>query len=229
VRGDGVRVTFRADRSADGTLSGVSDALGRCHVRTGDVDQVLFGAAIDREAARLTFQQWTLRPAAEPRLPTDGGGSSSGTESALVGNPAPDIQLDLLDGKTFRLSETRGEVVVLDFWASWCGPCMQSMPAVEKVTSEVKARGVRLIAVNLQESPREVTAALRRLKLDLTVALDRDGSVAEKYGAEAIPQTVVIGRDGKVARLYVGGGPHVEGQLRGALEAVLGGEKPPGQ
>jgi peroxiredoxin len=103
------------------------------------------------------------------------------------------------------------------------------MPQVEKAVSGFKDRGVRLVAVNLQESPREIKAMLERHKLDLTVALDRDGAVAEKYGAHAIPQTVVIDRDGKVSRLYVGGGNHLGEQLRDALEALLPGEAPKGK
>ena len=85
---------------------------------------------------------------------------------------------------------------------------------------------MQLVAVNLQEAPKQITAMLERHKLDPTVALDRDGAVAEKYGANAIPQTVIIDRDGKVARLFVGGGPHLGDQLRDALKAVVKGEGP---
>ena len=85
---------------------------------------------------------------------------------------------------------------------------------------------MRLVAVNLQETAEQVTALLERQKLHVTVALDRDGVVADKYKAVAIPQTVIIGRDGNVARLFVGGGPHLEDQLKEAIKAVLGGDKP---
>jgi peroxiredoxin len=229
VRKDGIRVTFAADRVEDATLSGKSDVLGACRVRTGEVDQILFGAAIEQEAAKLAYQQWKLQYAPEPKVAQNDGGASSGTESAMVGKPAPDFQLELLDGKSFRLSEGKGHVVVLDFWATWCGPCLQAMPQVDKVTKEFKDKGVQLVAVNLQESPREIKAMLERHKLDMTVALDRDGAVAEKYGANAIPQTVVIDRDGKVSRLYVGGGPHLGEQLSDALQKLLDGETPKDQ
>ena len=85
---------------------------------------------------------------------------------------------------------------------------------------------MQLVAVNLQEAPKQITAMLERHKLSSTVALDRDGVVAEKYEANAIPQTVIIDRDGNVARLFVGGGPHFGDQLRDALKSVLKGEKP---
>src|SRR5690606_22351742 len=105
-------------------------------------------------------------------------GSSSdqlaGTESALVGQQAPDFQLELLDGTPFRLSEHQGRVVVLDFWATWCGPCVQSMPEVERVAGEFADRGVELIAVNLEEPASQITSMLERHKLNVTVALDQD-------------------------------------------------------
>ena len=78
-----------------------------------------------------------------------------------------------------------------------------------------------LVAVNLQETSEAVTEALQRLNLQPTVALDRNGTVAEQYAAVAIPQTVIIDGEGKVARLFVGGGRQYEQQLRDALQAVL--------
>ncbi|MGZ3487309.1 MAG: TlpA family protein disulfide reductase, partial [Isosphaeraceae bacterium] len=113
----------------------------------------------------------------------------------------------------------------------WCGPCLQAMPQVERVASEFRDRDVQLIAVNLQEAPQQITSMLERHKLHPAVALDRDGAVAEKYAANAIPQTVVIDRAGMVARLFVGGGPHLGDQLRDALDAVLKepGAKPTGK
>jgi len=228
VRTDGFRLTFVADRLAEKFLLGKSDVLGTCRVKLDEVDQLLFNSAIDESAAQLEYQQWKLRNAEEPKFAKDDGdastpGGASGTESALVGKPAPDFALDLLAGQKFHLADHKGQVVVLDFWATWCGPCLQAMPQVDRVTREFHDRGVQLVAVNLQESPKEITAMLARQKLNLTVALDRDGAVAEKYAATAIPQTVIIDRDGSVARLFIGGGSHFDDQLREALNAVVSG------
>jgi thiol-disulfide isomerase/thioredoxin len=221
---DGRRLTYFAQKLEGQILHGQSEVLGACRIGLDTVDQLLIGPAIDKSAATLVFHQWKLRPAPEP-LPTpeEGAdpGASEGLESVLVGKPAPPIELDFLDGKKFRLENYKNKVLVIDFWASWCGPCLQTMPQVEKVAAEFAEQGVKLVAINLEESPERVRATLERLKLDITVALDREGRVAERYGATSIPQTVVIDREGKVARLFVGGSPRFDGTLRQALKAVL--------
>ena len=230
VRNDGIRLTFHAEQLAGETLSGKSDVLGPCRVRLKEVDQLLIGQGIEKAAAHLLYQQWKLQDAPEPKVAQDDSGQSSGgrtpgTESALVGKPAPDFTLELLGGTKFHLAQNKGKVVILDFWATWCGPCLQAMPQVEHVAGEFRDRNVRLVAVNLQEEAKQISAMLERHKLKPEVALDRDGAVAEKYAANAIPQTVVIDRDGTIARLFVGGGPHLGDQLRDALNDVVKANK----
>ena len=222
---DGNRLTFVAEHLAGTILSGRSELLGVCRIDLQKIDQLLIGPAIEDNAAMLAFHQWRLKASVDPlaaREDGDGAGDGAeGQDSALVGKPAPDFELDLLDGKKFRLSEHKGKIIVLDFWASWCGPCLQVMPQVDKVADEFADRGVELVAVNLEETEDRIQAALDRLKLKMTVALDRNGRTAEKYGATSIPQTVIIDRNGKVVRLFVGGGARFGDQLRAALEAVL--------
>ena len=229
VRADGTRLTFVPDRSADATLYGASEVLGACRVELGQVDQLLIGGGVARAAPELAYQRWKLQQAPEPRFVNQDGGQGAatpGTESALVGQAAPDFELDLLGGDRFRLREHRGKTVVLDFWATWCGPCLQTMPQVHQVVREFAGRNVELLAVNLQDEPAAIAATLERLKLDMPVALDRDGVVAEKYAAVTIPQTVIIDPNGRVSRLFVGGGPQFAEQLRAALQDLLPGERP---
>jgi peroxiredoxin len=220
----GNRLTFVVERLERDILSGHSPVLGACRVNLAEVDQLLLGEAIEQSAATLAFHGWKLKPAPEP-LPTPEGdaGGGEGLESVLVGKPAPEIDLELLEGKRFRLADHKGKIVLLDFWASWCGPCLQTMPQVEKVAAQFADQGVELVTINLQETPERVRTALERLKLEFPVALDKDGRVAERYGATSIPQTVIVDREGKVARLFVGGSPRFDEQLRQALVSVLAG------
>jgi peroxiredoxin len=234
VRRDGNRMTFLAESCLGGVLSGKSDVLGTVRASSNDADLILFGTAIEQAAATLLYQTWRLQNAPEPTEPSADGGNNSGNsglESTLVGKPAPPFTLELLGGGKFDLARNKGKVVVLDFWATWCGPCMQSMPQVDRVVREFRERkqDVQLIAVNLQEPAGQIKPVLERHKLDLTVALDRDGIIADKYGATAIPQTVIVGRDGSVARLFVGSSPRFEEQFREALHAVVDGEKQDGK
>ncbi len=122
----------------------------------------------------------------------------------LKGKMAPDFTVALLDGGSLTLSEKRGEIVILDFWATWCGPCRIAMPVLDEVAKEFASEGVHLYGVNLEEDPERIRRYLEGQGLDVTVALDKDGSIGEMYQASAIPQTVIIGRDGKVAIVHVG-------------------------
>jgi thiol-disulfide isomerase/thioredoxin len=222
---NGNRLTFFATQVEASVLTGHSDILGSCRVNLTEVNELLVESAIDRAAATLAFHQWRLKPAIDPLEFQENGaaedGGMEGLESALVGKPAPEIDLELLDGKRIVLAKQTDKVLVLDFWASWCGPCLQAMPLVDQTVQEFAEQQVELISINLQETPDQVKAALERMGLKVAVALDRDGRVAERYGATAIPQTEIIGRDGKVARLFVGGGARFDEQLRVALQSVL--------
>jgi thiol-disulfide isomerase/thioredoxin len=159
----------------------------------------------------------------EPRAfagDADAGGEYADA-SELVGRPAPDFTVELLAGSKFRLSGQRGKVVVLDFWASWCAPCVKSLPELTALSGEFDPEKVRFVAVNIQETRDDAGQAAARLKLDVHVALDADGRVAARYGAVSIPYTVVVGPDGKLARAFAGYGPRWAEELKQAIRRVL--------
>jgi len=124
---------------------------------------------------------------------------------ALEGQPATDFTLETLaDAKPVRLSDLKGRVVLLDFWATWCGPCRRWLPIVAQASRDYAAKGLSVFAVNEQEPESKVKAYLDQQKLDLPVLMDRSGNVGSIYRASSIPLTVVVGRDGNVLRVLVG-------------------------
>jgi thiol-disulfide isomerase/thioredoxin len=228
---DGNRLTFVAEKTDPQAIAGTSDVLGACRVQLANIDQLLLGGSIEQSAAALPFHVWKLHPAPEPKFVlAEAKGAAqeraAGTESPLVGQAAFPFKLDLLEGGTFDLAQHKGQVVVLDFWATWCGPCLQAMPTTDAVVREFADRKVKLVAVNLEERPDQVKATLARHKLKVTVALDTDGAISQRYLVTAIPQTVVINRDGKIARLFVGDGQRTADALRKALQELCPPDAP---
>ncbi len=235
VRSDGVRLTFELaslDRGeGDGTsewLTGSSGVIGDCRAPIDEIDVLLLGNQIELAARDLSYQRWVMTPAPEPREDPQGGPGDGSEGSPLIGLAAPEVELPWARGEVvvendpFTVAGYRGKVLVLDFWASWCGPCVQAMPIVASLEEEFAEQGVEFVAVNLQESPAEVAAALDRMAIDPPVALDPDGVAAQRYQVTGIPRTVVIDREGIVSHVLVGGGDGFEERLREALSSVTG-------
>ncbi len=141
---------------------------------------------------------------------------SSPEHAAMEGQPAKDFTLEPLgDGPPVKLSSLKGKVVVLDFWATWCGPCRGWLPIVAKANRDYASKGLVVYAVNEREDATKVRAYLDKQKLDVPVLMDLSGTVGQMYRASSIPLTVVIGRDGAVFRVMLG--LHGEDDLRDVL------------
>ena len=218
---DGKRVTFRPQGVDGKFVEGEGVYLGECRFEIDQIDQLIFGVRIAAEVANFGYNRWKLRPAIEPLVAHGVADTIPGSDSPLVGKEAPEIGLPMLGGDEFRLSEHRGKIVVLNFWASWCAPCMTTMPLVEKAVRELESEHVEFVSINLEESTDQIQRSLERHNLDVKVLMDADGVVAARYEARAVPQIVIIGANGKVARLFVGGGTSVVEQLKDAIRALL--------
>ena len=144
-------------------------------------------------------------------------GQSASNDRDDTGKPATAFSLALLDGKGKKVSLAgqKGKVVVLDFWATWCGSCRRWMPIVAKLEKETAGKNVKFYAVNVREPAATVRAYVDAQKVAVPVLLDSDGMVGTAYGASSIPLTVVVGKDGKIVRTLVG--VHPEEDLRDAL------------
>lgn len=117
---------------------------------------------------------------------------------------APDFTLEDLSGKQTSLKSLRGKVVFLNFWATWCVPCRQEMPTMEKLHRELKGQGLEVVAVNFRESKTEVRKFFDELGLTFKALLDKDGKVSEEYGAWSIPLSYFINRNGEFVGKVIG-------------------------
>ncbi|MEN1681267.1 MAG: redoxin domain-containing protein [Planctomycetota bacterium] len=124
--------------------------------------------------------------------------------SPLLGLPAPDFELPTPTGETLALKDLRGKVVVLDFWATWCGPCMAAMPKLQALHEAQQDNGVIIIGVNQGDDADAVIETLKDKGLTFRQVMDDDQEVGSAYRAAAIPQTVVIGPNGVVQAVHVG-------------------------
>ena len=144
---------------------------------------------------------------------------SSETPSVEIGRPAPAFKLPDLKGQEISLDQYKGKVVMLDFWATWCGPCRMTMPLLEKLQKEYPNNMV-LLAINLEESRDTVRDYIRQQGLNSHVLLDEKGSLGEVYGTEAIPMQVLIDKEGIVRDIKTGFSPTMAGQLRAEIERL---------
>jgi len=143
----------------------------------------------------------------------------------LVGKKAPTSKLELLDGGTLDLAQHKGkEIVVLDFWATWCGPCVQALPTLIEVTDSFKEQGVRFYAVNQAEDVADIKQFLKLKKLSFPIALDPESAFGSDYHVQGIPQTVIIDASGKVQVVHVGFSPDMKQVLTQELRSLIDGK-----
>jgi len=142
--------------------------------------------------------------------------------SPREGFSAPDFSLDLLDGGQVTLSDLRGQVVMVNLWASWCPPCRAEMPAIERVYQEYQSQGLVVLAVNTTSQDTEAAAAafVAEYGLSFPIPLDRTGAVANRYQLQGLPSTYFIDRQG-VIRSVVVGGPMAESLIRSKVQDLL--------
>jgi len=143
-----------------------------------------------------------------------------GTGSAEMDKLAPPFVLANLNGEEISLDQYRGKIVMLDFWATWCGPCRMTMPVLENLQKEYRD-GLTLLAINIQEPPELVLPYVRKENIKSMVLLDQRGGVTTAYGANSIPMSVLIDRQGIIRHIQVGYGANMEAQLRAEINKLL--------
>jgi peroxiredoxin len=123
---------------------------------------------------------------------------------ALTPAPAPDFTLHSMDGANLRLQEQRGQVVMLNFWASWCGPCRVEMPRLNRLYQRYHGSGFQLLGVNVDDDVRNAAGVWSKLGLKFPVLLDTEKKVSRLYDLNTMPSTVLIDRDGRVRYVHLG-------------------------
>jgi thiol-disulfide isomerase/thioredoxin len=141
--------------------------------------------------------------------------------SAASPESAPDFTLKSASGANLKLSEFRGEVVLVNFWASWCGPCRQEMPLLSELHEQYRDLGFTVLGVNVEEDTRTARKLLEDAPVSFPVLFDSDSVVSREYDVVAMPSTILVDRNGKLRYLHKGYKPGLEAVYQQQVRDLL--------
>ena len=147
--------------------------------------------------------------------------ASSLASSGMEGQKAPDFALKSSTGENLRLSEYRGDVVMINFWATWCGPCRQEMPLLDELYNRYQRVGFNLLGVNIDDDSRRAMQMAEELGIDFPVLFDASKEVSRLYEVEAMPVTVLVDREGTVRYVHHGYKPGYEDKYLDQIRSLL--------
>ncbi len=147
--------------------------------------------------------------------------ATSLASSDLAGQPAPDFALRSSTGENLRLSEYRGDVVMINFWATWCGPCRQEMPLLDDLYSRYQRVGFNLLGVNIDDDSSRAMNMVRELGVNFPVLFDDRKEVSRMYDVDAMPVTVIVDREGNVRYVHQGYRPGYEELYLDQIRSLL--------
>ncbi len=147
--------------------------------------------------------------------------ATSLASSGLEGQTAPDFALKSSTGENLRLSEYRGDVVMINFWATWCGPCRQEMPLLDELYSRYERVGFNLLGVNIDDDSRRAMQMIEELGVSFPVLFDARKEVSKLYEVEAMPVTVLVDREGNVRYVHHGYKPGYEEKYLDQIRSLL--------
>ena len=176
--------------------------------------------------AALTLAILFLAPSAVEPISSADPLASFNVQSLPQPIPAPVVALEGPDGRSLRLEDFRGKVVFLNFWATWCAPCRQEMPAMERLYLAYREHGLVVVAVNFKESGAETEKYIKELGLTLGVALDPDGVAASAFGVRGLPVTFLLARNGRILWKALGSREWDSPAGRAYFEKILEAPKP---
>jgi len=147
--------------------------------------------------------------------------ASSLASSGMEGQQAPDFALKSSTGENLRLSEYRGDVVMINFWATWCGPCRQEMPLLDELYSRYQRVGFNLLGVNIDDDSNRAMNMIEELGVNFPVLFDARKEVSKLYEVEAMPVTVIVDREGTVRFIHHGYKPGYEEMYLDQIRSLL--------
>jgi thiol-disulfide isomerase/thioredoxin len=139
------------------------------------------------------------------------------TTLPVTSGAAPDFTLESLDGDAVTLSDLKGQVVVIDFWTTWCGPCVEALDHLQQIHEQYADQGVVVLAIDIEETREEIAPFVADRGYTMTVLLDGDSRVSERYGVQGIPHTLVVDREEELH--YARGGARDVEEILGELVA----------
>ena len=147
--------------------------------------------------------------------------ASSLAAGGMEGQPAPDFALKSSTGENMRFSEYRGDVVMINFWATWCGPCRQEMPLLDELYARYQRVGFNLLGVNIDDDSRRAMDMIEDLGVNFPVLFDARKEVSKLYDVEAMPVTVIVDREGTVRYVHHGYKPGYEEMYLDQIRSLL--------
>lgn len=134
---------------------------------------------------------------------------------------APDFTLDSASGENIRLSDYIGEVVMINFWASWCGPCRQEMPLLEALHEKYNMMGFTMLGINLDEKRADADALLAQIPVSFPILFDPESKISRLYNVKAMPTTILLDRDGNLRFLHKGYQSGFEDKYEADIKALI--------
>jgi len=148
-------------------------------------------------------------------------GTAAEAKVPAIGDKAPDFTLRSSIGKNLKLSEYRGQVVMINFWATWCAPCRQEMPQLNRLYVQYQRAGFALLGLNVDDNPKAAQAVVDQLSLGFPVLFDAAKQVSGRYDIDAMPSTLLIDRGGVVRYLHRGYRSGVESEYEAKIRELL--------
>lgn len=148
-------------------------------------------------------------------------GAGSALAGPVVGEPAPEFVLESRGGGEVSLSDLRGEVVLINFWATWCPPCRQEMPLLDQIHSRYEPLGFTLLGVNVEQDSRLADRFLEDVPVNFPILLDPEEQVSKLYEVPAMPTTVIVDRKGTVRYIHYGYRPGDEEAVQNAVRSLM--------